>query len=66
MFKNSGRGHRSFQAMGGSGCDHPPKRPKRFLSPLAIILQAIQEALNLERSSVPLHDGPFFCRERGA
>ena len=66
MLKNSGSRDRGFQAMSGLCCDHPPKGPKRFLSPFAIIPQAIQEALNMERRPVPLHDGPFFCREGSA
>ena len=66
MLEDSGSRHRGFQAMSGLGCDHPPKGSKRFPSLFAIIPQAIQEALNLERSPVLLDDGPFFCRESRA
>ncbi len=59
MLKNCGRRDRGFQAMSGSRCDHPPKRPKRFPSLFAIIPQAIQEALNLERSPVAVARRPI-------
>jgi hypothetical protein len=63
LLKNSGSRDRGLQTMSGSGGDYPPKGSKRFPSLFAIIPQAIQETLNLKRSSVSLHDGPFFCRE---